>query len=293
MNINEFTLMVREHMIDYLAAYDLDDLCEKEIIKNNGVKYKALIIKLKSNAAAPTIYMDYYFGLYKQGKDFKFIMDSIYNNFKESVNKLEVTENNPIDLADYKDRIFIKAVNYEKNKERLEDCPFIPFLDMAITFRYLVSKDDKEISSLLIRNDLMDAWELNTHSLYKTAYYNTKKLFPPIVRKMSDVIKSYVAEDVFVPDNEMYVLTNECGINGAAYITYKEILEDFGKDIFCDFYIIPSSIHEIILIPKKETEDEEMLKMFVKGVNSTAIPKTDFLSDNVYLFTREGGIIII
>ena len=110
---------------------------------------------------------------------------------------------------------------------------------------------------------------------------------------MSEIIKLWSARDVYIPENDIYVLTNECGINGAAYITYKEILEEFSQNKSKEYYIIPSSIHELILIPKEMEEDTDSLKMFIKEVNKHAIPKIDFLSDNLYFYNRENGIKLV
>ncbi len=290
MNLRDFTFKVRDNIGEYLSAYDVDDIYDRDVIKNNGVVYKGLVIALKEREAAPTIYMDYYYGLYKKGKDFDDILKLIYENYKLSEEKLELTEKEAGKLENYKDKLFVKVVNYERNKERLDNCPFIPFMDLAITFRYLVHKDEKDISSALVNNTLMDIWGLNTHSMYKIAYKNTQKLFPPVIRKMSEIINLPSEEYGINPENEMYVLSNECGINGASYIICKEILDGFCEKTGKEYYILPSSIHELILVPENLAEDKEMLKMFVKEVNKTAVPPVDFLSDNVYFYGRDVGI---
>ncbi|MBQ9234374.1 MAG: hypothetical protein IJ167_10140 [Lachnospiraceae bacterium] len=293
MDLNEFTLQVCDRIRDYLSTFDVDEIYDQDVVKNNGVVYKGIVISLKKIDTAPTIYMDYYYGLYKQGKSMESIVKLIYENYKNSIGKLERTEKEADKLEKYNDNVFIKVVNYEKNKVRLEDCPFIPFMDMAITFRYLVHKDDKEISSAIVKNVLMDSWGLNTHSLYKIAYQNTKRLFPPLLKRLSEIFRIWNTRDIYIPDNGMYVLTNEYGINGAAYITYKDILDNFCRDNNTDYYIIPSSIHELILVPKGLGEDEESLKMYIREANRTVVPKIDFLSDNLYLYSLKDGIKVI
>lgn len=293
MDLNEFTLMVCDNIREYLSTYDVDEIYEREVVKNNGVIYKGIVLSKNDRDAAPTIYMEYYYDLYKKGKNIEDITKLILENYRDSIDKLEVLEEHANNLDDYKDKLFIKVVNYEKNKSNLEDCPFIPFLDMAITFRYLVHKDEKNVSSTIVKNVLMDSWGLNTHTLYKIAYDNTRVLFPPLLKKMSEIIKLWSARDVYIPENDIYVLTNERGINGAAYITYKEILEEFSHNKSKEYYIIPSSIHELILIPKEMEEDTDSLKMFIKEVNKHAIPQIDFLSDNLYFYNRENGIKLV
>ena len=293
MNLNDFTIMVRDNIGEYLSEYNVDDIYEKDVIKNNGVVYKGLVISLKGRETAPTVYMDYYFSMYKHGKSFEEILKLIYENYKQAEEKMDLTEREAGKLDNYKEKLFIKVVNFEKNKKSLENCPYIPFLDLAITFRYLVHKDEKDISSTMINNALMDMWGLNTQSIYKVAYKNMKKLFPPSIRKMSDIISCYTDDLDIKPENEMYVITNDSSINGASYIICKEIIDDFCRKKNSDYYLIPSSIHELILVPKSLDEDGENLKMFVKEVNKTAVLPVDFLSDNVYFYSRDDGIKMI
>ena len=293
MNLSEFTFKVRDSIGEYLSAYDVDDIYEKDVVKNNGVVYKGLVIALKEREAAPTVYMDYYFSLYKRGKSFEDILKLIYENYKLAEEKMDLTEREAGKLDNYKEKLFIKVVNFEKNKKRLENCPYIPYLDLAITFRYLVHKDKHDISSTLINNALMDMWGLNTQSIYKMAYKNMRNLFPPSIKKMSDIIGSYPDDFGIIPENEMYVITNDSSINGASYIICKEIIDDFCRKKNSDYYLIPSSIHELILVPKCLDEDGENLKMFVKEVNKTAVLPEDFLSDNVYFYSRDNGIKMI
>ena len=293
MNLSDFTVKVRDNIGEYLSEYDVEDIYEKDVIKNNGVVYKGLVISLKEREAAPTVYMDYYFNMYKRGKSFDEILEMIYENYKLSEEKMNLTEKEAGKLENYREKLFIKVVNLEKNKKRLENCPFIPFLDLAITFRYLVHKDEQDISSTLINNALMDMWGLNTQAIYKIAYKNMKKLFPPSIRKLSDIINCCSDDFGIIPENEMYVITNDSGINGASYIICKEIIDDFCRKKNSDYYLIPSSIHELILVPKSLDEDGENLKMFVKEVNKTAVLPVDFLSDNVYFYSRDDGIKMI
>ncbi len=293
MDLNEFTFKVRESIGDYLSAYDIEDISEREIIKNNGVKYTGIVITARGKDAAPTVYMDYYYGLYKRGKDFDEVMKMIYKNYLVSAEKLELIEKKAGNLSDYKERLYIKVINYEKNKARLEKCPYIPFLDLAITFRYLVHRDNSEISSAIVQNALLECWGLDIRTVYKIAFENTKKIFPPIVRRMSDILKANAPANIYIPENDMYIITNESGINGATYIMNKELFDDLCIKEKEGFYIIPSSVHEIILIPRRLGEDEDVLKMFIKGVNETAVPRTDFLSDNLYYYNPVDGIKII
>ena len=88
----------------------------------------------------------------------------------------------------------------------------------------------------------------------------------------------------------MYILSNTCGINGATVVLYEDILKDFAGKIQEDVIILPSSIHEVLLVPNSKVHDIEEMKAMVEHINRTEVSKTDVLSDNVYLYSREKNL---
>lgn len=86
---------------------------------------------------------------------------------------------------------------------------------------------------------------------------------------------------------EMYVLTNTQNIYGATSVIYKDILRDFSQNVHCDLYLLPSSIHEFILIPANHSLEKENLEDMVQLVNQTQLPKEEFLSDFVYYYSQK------
>ena len=88
-----------------------------------------------------------------------------------------------------------------------------------------------------------------------------------------------------------YVATNKMRINGAGIIMYKDLLKKFSDKINSSFYIIPSSIHELLFIKDvngKIDEDINGYKAMVYEVNhdSNVMSKGDFLSNSVYYYNR-------
>ena len=92
---------------------------------------------------------------------------------------------------------------------------------------------------------------------------------------------------------KMYILTNSTGINGATSLIYKDAIRNFANSKQCDFYILPSSIHEVILVPYEECISREELKEMVNEVNCTQVPPEEILSDRVYIYRRETNMIEI
>ena len=272
---------------------------------NNGVFMTSLQGRRPDSQEWVTIGLDSYYMAYREGMSLKQLADDIYDMF----NTLE-NPNYPLDgLGDWeqaKDKIFYKLVNYEKNLELLKDIPHIPYLDLAITFHVMVERNEKGQSTCPILHEHTKVWEKGVDQFYELARENTKRLFPASLRTMEEVmieiIKDYerskkkkvkgILEDFLSCglDPSLYILGNTCGLYGAAVVLYEDILKDFAERIKEDIIILPSSIHEVLLVPNSKVHDIEEMKAMVEHINRTEVSKTDVLSDNVYLYSREKNL---
>lgn len=86
-----------------------------------------------------------------------------------------------------------------------------------------------------------------------------------------------------------HVLTNEKGCYGAAAITNPIVLQQLKSYFKRSFYILPSSIHEVLLMPIDTIPDitPDELATLVQGINQSIVEEKDWLSDHVYLFDYE------
>ena len=270
------------------AKYPELEITVKDIVKNNDVILKAFQISNADNNVAPTIYLDSFYSRYKAGEDMDSVLNLLSQSYETSLNNVDIDESKINDVSNY----FIKVVNKDANRRYLENTPYMEYEDLALTLRCLVVKENKDIASAKVSNALLDNIGLEKEEVFRIAKENTIRLFPPVTYKMSDIINQSFSVDYNTPDLGMYVLSNDCGVNGDTVMIYDDYINDFIKE-HGECYMIPSSIHEVIMIPKKEFDgDAAMLKMFVSEVNKTAVQKVDFLSDNIYI-ANENGISLV
>lgn len=295
MEFNEFIYKVADCISEYLLQYDIDKIHIERVTKNNGIVCTGLVIVVKGEQISPNIYLDYYYKLYCQGRQWEEILQLIAEEYQGARDRL-VQESLMANVSaeEVRHRVFIKLINYEKNKELLDGCPYIPFLDLAISFRYLVKRDDKGIASAVVRNEDMEKWGFSTEEIYKIARDNTKRLFPPKLDRLDLMLKNFTVDYSGVPeDTDLYVLTNEQGINGASYMIYKDIIDGFAKKKGSSLYILPSSIHEVLLLPAELKYNKEELSVMVSEINRYVVSELDYLSDNVYFYDVNDGNISI
>lgn len=272
------------------------------IMKNNDVELNGVILMKEGERVSPTIYLNPYYDRYLQG-------ESIPRLCKEIVELRVITmRENSLDeatedmsLERWKDKVIYRLVNRKSNKKRLEGVPFMQIVDLAITFHCLVRNNDDGIGSFIITRELMESWNLTVRELYQLAGVNTPRLFPSSIKTMEDVLQDMLEpmkEEIVDEDHEqeipfqfesphsMYILSNSNGINGASALLYPEVIENFSNTIKSNVYILPSSIHEVILVPFQEEIDKFQLIQMVNEVNETQVAKEEVLSTSVYYYDR-------
>ncbi|MCM1287015.1 MAG: DUF5688 family protein [Clostridium sp.] len=292
MEFNEFLNVVKDKLPDYLLQYDIEDIHINTVSKNNGRKFTGIAIAVRDEQISPNIYMDYYYMLYSEGKDIDHILELITEEYQKARENINGYAFGQMEAMDIQDHIFLKLINFEKNQEILADCPYIRYEDLAITFRILVKSDDSGIASACMHNREFDKLNMDIDSLYQIAKENTRKLFPPVLQRLDKMIFDKCSDINVLPDGiGLYVLTNNQGINGAVYMLYEDILCEFAKE-HGSFYILPSSIHEVILFPRELDEEREELSEMVTEINRYVVADTEYLSDSVYFYDSCEGQIV-
>ena len=283
--IEVFTEIIKSEMEKiYSSKCKVDVL---NVVKNNGLHLTGITIRNRESNMAPTIYLDGYFADYKDGRTMENICKEIVQVYEKNKVQKDFSLEQVTDFKNVKDRICFKLVNREKNAELLADTPYVEYQDLAVVFYILVSKDKSGITSITVRNSLMDMWGMDADILYYLAKKNTQRLFRGRVLSMMEVMAEIIGnsadafEDSAFP---MYVATNVFKMNGACILLYDGVLKKFAEKIGGDFYILPSSVHEVIFVPANGDMDARYLIQMVKEVNATEVAPDEVLSDNVYKY---------
>ena len=275
----------------------------KEMTKNNGTVHSALEFREQGEVVSVLIYLTPYFEDYNAGFSLEELAQDIYSSYQENKKHGRIFESG-IWCNDYEtvpDKVIYKLINYEQNKKLLEEIPHIRLCDLAIIFCLLVERSRDYLSTAVIHKEHMASWGMDTQTLMELADKNTKRLLPAKIRNISDVMKeiasNYVGDDskksvledmLSTPgDISLYVLSNHMSRNGAIAMAYEGMLKDFATELDHDLIILPSSIHEVLLVPYEEELCMEELKEMVRHVNRTEVAKEEVLSDNVYIYSRK------
>lgn len=276
---------------DLVAERTSAEVTIKKIEKNNESYSIGLIIEEAPKRVLPVIHIDEFVKDVEQGN---ITLDDAVKQILQIYVDIKRIRNIDHDFCPSKEyilkRVEYRLVNKELNKNRLKEILSKDFLDLAILYSVIVDKTENETSSFLIRNEMLKALEISLEELDKAARKNTEKSGFKIMR-MTEIVEGLTGmksevleEDYLMP---MYVLTNKNNMNGANVMIYSKLFNDLSDQYGSNLYVLPSSIHEVIVIPAISNIDPEEMKTMVEDINRTVVAEEEILSGNIYKWSKE------
>ncbi len=282
--------------------------------KLNGLTRQSIVIHKPGEMVAPNIYLESFFQEYQSGRQLASIAGNIIAIYNTADKQPELHGILFSDFQAMKDRLYCKLINFERNAAFLKSIPHIRWMDLAVIFCILVKKNSDGIGSITVKNDLMERWEVTADTLYSEALENTPLLFEASVKPMDEIIRSMaygqppasesdgllneamsdILQQHSIPwqKQPMYVAGNKSALNGAVWMLQKNEVRDLSKKLDCSLYILPSSVHEVIVVPFTECIPRDTLHRMVQEVNATQVAPDEFLSDNVYFYNQEDDTLL-
>ena len=274
----------------------------KDVVKNNGVKLKGLIIQAPHQNICPTIYLEYFYQMYCENQadddSLKDIELAIFRTYLRDGNNKKIEMSWFTDWLKVKDRICGKVINYDSNRELLMSVPLFHILDLAVVFYYSYYDEVMGSGTIQIYNSHLEMWGVTKEELLEVAKENTQKLFPCVIDSMMQVVKEmmraeglpYDAEDFSATESPMYIVSNKQKEYGAINLFNVELLRDFANTKNkCNFWILPSSLHEVLLVPDDGNVGVAELLNMVTEVNSTQVMPEEVLANSIYKFVYATG----
>lgn len=190
-----------------------------------------------------------------------------------------------------KNEILFQVVNATKNRDLLEQAPHQRYLDLALVFFYMEETEDHQKRTFILSNEQMHRYGIAKEQVAEWAMANTPRLFPVSFHSMEHVLRKFsLWEQAEAADQPpMYVLTNVRMFLGAACLFYPKVLPSIRNAVQGDFYIIPSSVHECIILPMSHAYEKRELEKIVYEVNLTQVPEQEVLSNYVYFYQKRTG----
>lgn len=259
----------------------------RKIPKNNGLVLDGLCIMKGDSNVSPAIYLNNCYQYYRSGMPLEDIVGQLLELYHCNQTPPDLNVQTLMSYDAVKNRIAFKLIHAKSNETLLKQIPHIRWLDLALVFFIYLKEDDSGIITALIHRDHLNLWNISLEDLKDRAFANTPELLPSTVTSMSSLI------DILEPGTPdcdqaapFFILSNTSGINGAGCILYDNIIKNFADEVEQDVIILPSSIHEVLLLPDTgDISHEEMIRL-VTHINETEVSEEDRLSNEVYLYSR-------
>lgn len=259
-----------------------------KVSKNNGVKADGILIRDNGQQVGGIVYVS---KNHLENATISEIADSVYCEYQDSF-----FSKTPLDdIENFLDKEFVlsnvvyQLINRQKNIDFLDSAPYKEFLDLALSYRVVLSVDDKSISSYAVSNDFIAEAGISIEELDKAAKENTINRLGMHFSNLEEMFRNHFSHKKAV--SQLYVLTSNMKINGAVLITYNDILSELAEKLGSNLFILPSSIHEVLIFAEHEDVKIEHLRDMVQNINAFEVPEQDFLSNSVYRFVKDTGVV--
>lgn len=264
-------------------------------VKNNGVSVTGLLLKGEEEHVAPNFYLDHQFVEWIRGiRSMEEITERLCEAYRQEIKRnSQLVSSIQFSWPKFRRGVFMRLVNREKNKELLTKIPYREFLDLAVVYYYSVQISDGVTGTMLVTEEHLGVLGITADELHQAAAINCERFQPVKIRCMEDVVYDLGRKlGVEVQETKccrpfLYVMTNSKGMFGALSMTLEKELDCFSERINNSFYLLPSSVHEVILVPAYKEFNVEYFADMVKEINETQVDATEVLSDSIYYYDRE------
>ena len=229
------------------------------------------------NVPTPIVNLDRMYSHYLETSDLESCIDAVRDILTMSP-KFSVGDDTITNWEQAKTRLFLRLVGDVKNGycQVIEDMYLVPYVQIM---------DGACTASVVITPDLLDCWGVTIDEVFDAASENQETLRPVVIKNLADILG--LREEV-----PIYIVTTESKVCGAGAILYHGVAETLREKLGSDFYIIPSSIHETLVLPKESVTSVRDLAGLVAKVNIEDVPEDDKLTDSVYTYDFEEGKIL-
>ena len=295
MSFEEFTEEVRKNVLDYLPMEYADAKIDISESRKINSAYQGMTIKKEGQKIAAAVNLNEMYDKYQKTGELKPLLYEIAEIAVTQPEGVDVQKLESYEQA--KDSLFIRACNAGSNKELLETVPHEIVGDLAMTFHVMLGRDEEGYGSAIVSNEILEKFGVGKGQLKADALENSAKILSPSLEPMSNVMARMLGmqnpdlrmtpfetaiENFDFKQDNMFVLSNMSAVNGASTIFYPKVMEQIGDHAGGDFFVIPSSVHEVILVPDDGVMNRNDLENIIRDINAHEVDPKDRLSDSLY-----------
>lgn len=304
MNKKEFMQYIAENVKEYLPpSFENAEISVEEVHKNNDTTLNGIVIRKEEERACPRIYLDQMYEEYKEGKDVDQCVGDVADvRVEADAPELEEYMDTLKEYENVKPMLQVRICDPERNKEANKDRVVTEQGDFSATYSVNLNESERGVASIPIVTSMLEMWKITKEQLHQDAM-QADMMREPTFFSVEDVVMNLMdpghhahnylkdTNSIDVEPNSLFCLSNESKFNGASYIIHEDITQKIGEMIGGDYYVLPSSIHETLIVPDTGLHDVNELEAMVKEVNETQVALDEILSDKVQHYDSKEHIL--
>lgn len=245
------------------------------------------------------IYTEELYENYKNGTSIEKITRDVIGELDKAKrgNFFEKTRN-LINYEKVKEDLFIRLINRDRHKKELKKAVYRTLGDIAMVLYLKVGEVDNCITSMKVRQEYLEIWGMDKDKVFEAALQNTFQISPPRIYYWEKLIydSDYQGEDFMGEDSEFKLRRDAVGnclsttrrTNGAVAVFLPGVAERLAGMIGQDFYLVFTSIHEVMIHNVNFAEPERLEEILQQTVDE-ATPEEDYLTSSIYRYCKDSG----
>ncbi|MFR5858467.1 MAG: DUF5688 family protein [Clostridia bacterium] len=297
MNYKEFCDYLAHHAADYFpketGKYQLEI---HHVVKNNGSAKMGISIRQDGMEAAPMLYAEDLYKDYMRGMPLEDMLEKMFQALFYA--QLPPSMPNLRNFEEVKDKIGFALINYDLNKEKLQDCVWTSVENLAKVYKVTYKatfENEEHVYAAAIPKELFQDWGISLNELDRLAVVNMEREFPPVLLDFIEVggnegspasgPKNLLQDNTWRRKHKepIFVLTNLTKSMGAAAMLYPGVLENISEMVGDDLMLIPSSTDELFVLSRSAGIPPKEIGIVLRAINKS-LPKENVLSDRIYEF---------
>ena len=291
----EFAEDIKEKL--YERGYDDVRISFNNVEKTNQ-NYEAMSVVPEGNNVGVNFNIENAFASYEHTDDYAGVLASATMVIADGLDRAPAIDVSALmDYENMKEKLSVEVISADANTDLLANVPHDRMEDLAVVYRFVMESSEDGRASILVTNNLMDRMGVSHEQLRADALENSPEIRPVVIMGMNEVMKEMIGPEVYemfgIPDDAeetMYVATVPDKNSGAGVIAYQDFMDQAAERVGGDFFVLPSSINEILLVPDNGDMTADVLRDMVKDVNAKEVSPEERLSDNVYHYDSKDHV---
>ena len=285
---------------DRLAEQGADVKVSVNEVNKLNESYEAITVTPEGSNIGVNMSLEKFYDAVQDGTPYDRVVDKAVDVINNGIDKRpEIDVAALTDYSQMKEKLAMEVVSAETNKDMLQNVPHQNMEDMAVVYRFVLSSDDDGRASILVTNQILENMGVTPEQLHADALENAPQIKPAEIKGLSEVMAEMMGAEqaemmgivpVAPEDEQMFVATVPDKVHGAGVLAYQDFMDQAAERAGGDFFILPSSIHEILIVPDNGKMDLKELEAMVKEVNATQVAPADKLTDSVYHYDSKEKI---